>query len=111
VTYLARKTLERVEQGKGRSAHLDTDVQRLHKQLRPTRWPRWKPGCARGSRPAGVQGCGLEVGQHASAPVDLRRGWGWRRDEAVADGIVCLWQRAATASEGLPQQPQTDLDD
>jgi hypothetical protein len=33
VTYLARKTLERVEQGKGRSAHPDTPEQHLHRQM------------------------------------------------------------------------------
>jgi hypothetical protein len=33
VTYLARKTLERLRQGQGRSAHPDTAEQRLHQQL------------------------------------------------------------------------------
>jgi hypothetical protein len=33
VVCLARKTLERVQQGKGRSGRLETDVQRLHKEL------------------------------------------------------------------------------
>lgn len=33
VAYLARKTLERVRQGKGRSSHLDADVQRVHQEL------------------------------------------------------------------------------
>src|SRR5438876_552256 len=33
VTYLARKTLERIEQGKGRSAHPDTPQQHLHRQM------------------------------------------------------------------------------
>lgn len=33
VAHLARKTLERVRQGKGRSAHLDADVQRVHREL------------------------------------------------------------------------------
>jgi hypothetical protein len=33
VTYLARKTLERIKQGKGRSAHPDTPAQRVHRQL------------------------------------------------------------------------------
>lgn len=33
VAYLAHKTLERVGQGKGRSSHLDADVQRVHREL------------------------------------------------------------------------------
>jgi hypothetical protein len=33
VVYLARKTLERVRHGKGRAAHLDTDVQHRHTEL------------------------------------------------------------------------------
>jgi hypothetical protein len=33
VTYLARKALERVRQGKGRSSHPDTGEQRLHQEL------------------------------------------------------------------------------
>lgn len=33
VTYLARKTLEGIEHGKGRSSHPDTEEQRVHKEL------------------------------------------------------------------------------
>ncbi len=33
VVYLARKTLDRLQQGQGRSSHLDTNTQRLHQRM------------------------------------------------------------------------------
>jgi hypothetical protein len=61
VVYLARKTLERVQHGKGRSAHLDTEVQALHKELMTDALPEmeaWleKPSADRRQRLLDLQG-------------------------------------------------------
>jgi hypothetical protein len=60
VTFLARKNLERVQQGKGRSARLDTDVQTLHKQMMTDAlaemeaWPGTRIATVQGSELAGI---------------------------------------------------------